>query len=342
VVRRVGQEVSRPARIGHSKRGLQLGRVQPSSRRQLILSTLASPLARAFQDVTFTTEIKVVNVLANVYGKNGEIIRGLAKDDFALSEDGRPQAIRYFANETDLPLTLGLLVDTSMSQRRVLDAERVASFDFVDQVLREATDRVFVMQFDMGVALLQKLTASRHTVEAALGRVAAPSMRQLELQRGGGTLLYECIAVAARDTMRPLTGRKALIVLSDGVDTASEIPLATAVEEAQRAGTLVYSIVFSDANAYGTSLGPLGGGAAEGKGVLQRISRETGGRCFAVSKTLGIEQIYQSIQEELRSQYNLGFVSDVPVRISGFRRLQLTAKQKGLVVQSQSRYWAQR
>ena len=150
---------------------------QHFSRRLLILSTLASPLARAFQEVTFSTEVKVVNVLANVYGKNGEIISGLGKDDFALSEDGRPQAIRYFSSETDLPLTLGLLVDTSMSQRRVLDAERVASFDFVDQVLREATDRVFVMQFDMGVEMLQKLTASRHTVESALGRVAAPSMR---------------------------------------------------------------------------------------------------------------------------------------------------------------------
>src|SRR4029077_8680190 len=133
-----------------------------------------------------------------------------------------------------------------------------------------------------------------------------------------------------------------LIVISDGVDTGSEIPLSTAVEEAQRAGTLVYSIVFSDANAYGTLLGPLMGGGADGKRVLMRISRETGGRCFEVSKSQSIEQIFQAIQEELRSQYNLGFVSDVPVRISGFRRLHLTAKTKGLVIQSQSRYWAQR
>jgi hypothetical protein len=101
--------------------------------------------------------------------------------------------------------------------------------------------------------------------------------------------------------------------------------------------------VFSDANAYGTMLGPLmGGGGPDGKGVLMRIARETGGRCFEVSKTLSIERIYQAIQEELRSQYNLGFVSDVPVRISGFRRLQLTARTKGLNVQAQSRYWAQR
>jgi VWFA-related protein len=225
----------------------------------------------------------------------------------------------------------------------VLDAERIASFGFVDQVLREATDHVFIVQFDMGVEIRQPLTSSRHALEAALAQVSTPSMHQLELQRGGGTLLYEAIAVAARDIMRAQTGRKALIVISDGVDTGSEIPLTTAVEEAQRAGTLVYSVIFSDANAYGTLLGPLmGGGGADGRRVLMRISRETGGRCFEVSKTQSIEQIFQAIQDELRSQYNLGFVSDVPVRISGFRRLQLTAKTKGLVIQSQSRYWAQR
>ncbi|MGD0777678.1 MAG: VWA domain-containing protein [Candidatus Solibacter sp.] len=318
----------------------------PLSRRRLMLSPaalLASPLARAAQDVTFSTEVKVVNVLANVYGKNGEIVRDLTRDDFLLSEDGRPQAIRYFSRETDLPLTLGLMVDTSMSQRRVLDAERIASFEFVDQVLREATDHVFIVQFDLGVDIRQPLTSSRRELERALTQVDTPSLHQLELQRGGGTLLYEAIAVAARDVMRQQTGRKALIVISDGVDTGSEIPLSTAVEEAQRAGTLVYAIVFSDANAYGTPLGPLLGlGGPDGKGVLMRISRETGGRCFEVSKTLSIDRIFQAIQDELRSQYNLGFVSDVPVRISGFRRLQLTAKTKGLVVQAQSRYWAQR
>ena len=212
--------------------------------------------------MTFSTEVKVVNVLANVYGKAGEIVRDLTKDDFLLSEDGHPQTIRYFSRETDLPLTLGLLVDTSMSQRRVLDAERIASFRFVDQVLREATDHVFIVQFDMGVEIRQPLTSSRRALESALAQVDTPSMHQLELQRGGGTLLYEAIAVAARDVMRAQTGRKALIVISDGVDTGSEIPLSTAVEEAQRAGTLVYSIVFSDANAYGTLLGPLMGGGA--------------------------------------------------------------------------------
>jgi len=320
--------------------------VRYPSRRQLLAAagTLGIPLARAWQDPTFSTEIKVVNVLATVRHANGEIERRLTKDAFVLTENGRPQEIRYFSAETDLPLTIGLLIDTSWSQRRVMDAEKVASFAFVNEVLREATDHIFLVQFDMGIEFRQKLTSSRAEFEGALRRVELPSMRQLELQHGGGTLLYEAVAVAARDVMRTIEGRKALIILSDGVDTQSEVPLTTAIEEAQRAGTLIYSIVFSDANAYGTSLGPLLGSpdSAHGRSVLQRFSRETGGRCLEVSKSLSIEQIFKDIQDELRSQYNLGYVSDVPVRISEFRKLQLTTRIKGLVVQSQTRYWAKR
>jgi len=221
---------------------------------------------------------------------------------------------------------------------------KTGSFAFVSEVLREATDHVFLVQFDMGIEFRQKLTSSRAEFENALRRVELPSLRQLELQHGGGTLLYEAVAVAARDVMHTLEGRKALIILSDGVDTQSEVPLTTAIEEAQRAGTLIYSIVFSDANAYGTNLGPLLGSpdSSHGRSVLQRFSRETGGRCLEVTKSLSIEQIFKDIQDELRSQYNLGFVSDVPVRISEFRKLQVTTKVKGLVVQSQMRYWAKR
>jgi VWFA-related protein len=279
-----------------------------------------------------------------VRGKNGELIRNLSKEDFLLSEDGRPQTIRYFSRETDLPLTLGLMVDTSMSQGRVIEAERAASFRFVDQVLREAKDHVFVVQFDMAVEVRQKLTASRQDLEKALAQVNTPTMRQLELQRGGGTLLYEAVGIAARDIMRQQQGRKALIILSDGVDFGSEIPVSTAIEEAQRADTLIYSIVFSDATFYGGALGGLLGGIGEpnGRAVLERMSRETGGSCFEVSKRLSLDQIFAAIQDELRSQYSMGFVSDQAVRISEFRKLQLKAKAKGLAVQSQTRYWAQR
>src|SRR5882672_2677418 len=119
----------------------------------------ASTAANTKQPSTLSVTVKVVNVPATVRDKHGQIISNLAKDDFVLEEDGRPQAVRYFAHDTDLPLTLGLLVDTSMSQRRVLEEERHASYSFLDQMLRQSKDVAFVIHFDHEVELLQDLTS---------------------------------------------------------------------------------------------------------------------------------------------------------------------------------------
>ena len=284
----------------------------------------------------FSTEVKVVNVLATVRNKTGSLVGNLSREDFSLSEDGRPQTIRYFARESDLPLTLGLMVDTSGSQRRVLDAERGASLRFLDQVVRENTDHVFIMQFDSSIQLRQALTSSVARLENALAYVDTETSFQLRIQRGGGTMLYDAVARASEEVMRKQTGRKALIVLSDGVDVGSYGSLKDAVDAAQRADTLIYSILYSDSGAYGI----LGGG--NGRGVLQRMSNESGGSFFEVSKKQTVDQVYDILQEELRSQYNLGYVSDKPVAISGFRAIQLTVRQKGLIVQARRQYWAQR
>jgi VWFA-related protein len=311
-----------------------------SRRKFLSAAALLFPLRRlmAGQDAgaTFSTEIKVVNVLATVRTKSGEFTRNLSKDDFSLSENGHPQTIRYFSRETDLPLTLGLMVDTSLSQQRVLDAERAASFRFLDQVLRENVDQVFIMQFDFAIQLRERLTSSRRKLEETLALVDTPSRKELEVQRGGGTLLYDAVVMASQDIMQNQTNRKALIVLTDGVDFGSDATLETAIEAAQRADTLVYSILFSDSGYYGL----LGG--ADGKKPLMRMSKETGGGFFEVSKKQSIEQIFAIIEDELRSQYNLGYVSDEPVRTSEFRSIQLSTKPKGLVVQARDRYWAKR
>src|SRR5579863_6924787 len=135
----------------------------PVTRRSLLLAAFfpAARLIRGQQDTTFSTDVKVVSVLATVRNKQGQIVRDLNKDDFTLEEDGHPQTIRYFSRETDLPLTLGLLVDTSMSQRRVLGQERSASHSFLDQVLREDKDMAFLIHFDREVELLEDLTSSR-------------------------------------------------------------------------------------------------------------------------------------------------------------------------------------
>ena len=294
-------------------------------------------LARGQDTPVFSTDVKVVNVLATVRNKSGALAGNLNQEDFALSEDRRPQTIRYFARESDLPLTLGLLVDTSGSQRRVLDAERGASVRFLDQVVRNNKDQVFLMQFDSVVQIKQALTSSVGKLDDALAYVDTETMKQVQIRRGGGTLLYDAVATASDDVMSKLKGRKAVIVLSDGVDFGSTLTVKEAVEAAQRADTLVYAILYADPGAYG----PFGGGV-DGRRVMERLAEETGGSFFEVSKKHPVDEMFAILQEELRNQYNMGYVSDKPVTISGFRTIQLTVKRKGLVVQARHQYWAQR
>jgi VWFA-related protein len=297
-----------------------------SRRDALKIAAALCGIARAQDTPTFSAGVKVVNVLATVRNKTGALVGSLGKDDFLLSEEGRPQTIRYFSRETDLPLTLGLMVDTSGSQRHVLDAERGASLHFLDRVIRPV-DKVFIMQFDTVVQMRQELTSAVGKLDDALAYVDTETRSQVRAREGGGTLLYDAIVRAAYDVMRKLTGRKALIVLSDGVDYGSENTLQDALDTAQRADTLIYSILY---------------GGTEGKGILERLSEESGGSLFEVSRKHPVDEVYDILQEELRNQYNLGYVSDKPVTLSGFRKIQLTAKQKGLLVQARHQYWAQR
>jgi VWFA-related protein len=316
------------------------GMTDPSTRRdvlRLAAASFAARLVRAQDETVFSTNVKVVNVLATVRTKKGALVGDLGKDDFSLAEDGHPQAIRYFSRETDLPLTIGLMVDTSGSQRRVLNAERGASLRFLDQVVRPKTDKVFIMQFDSAVQLRQPLTSVVGKLDDAMAYVDTETEKQVRMQNGGGTLLYDAVAQASNDLMKKLTGRKALIVLSDGVDFGSSGSLDDAVEAAQRADTLIYSILYADPSAYG-----IFGGGHDGRSVMERLAGDTGGSFFEVSKKQTVDQMFEILQKELRTQYNLGYVSDKPVTLSEFRAIQLTAKEKGLEVQARRRYWAQR
>lgn len=347
------------------------------SRRGFLASAVAFlPAARLFgadeDNVKFSTDVKVVAVLATVRDKKGAIIHNLVKDDFVLQEDGRAQVIKYFSQQTDLPLTLGLLVDTSGSQRRVLGKERDASRTFIEQVLREDKDQTFLIHFDREVELLQDLTPSKKKLEDALDQMNASSQPQMQRQGGGGggggypsgggrrggagTALYDSVLLASNELMKKQTGRKALILLSDGVDNGSKVGIGECIESAQRANTLVYSILFADKNAYGSPLSQLGGmggrrggmgrggppmssNRPDGKKILQRISLETGGGFFEVSDKHPIEKIYSTIEEDLRNQYSLGYTSDSS-NGAGFRRINLTAKKKDLVVQATQGYYA--
>jgi von Willebrand factor type A domain len=333
-----------------------------------------------------SVETKLVTLYATVRDKHGKIVADLNKEDFALDEDGRPQTISHFVRDTDVPLTLGLLVDTSYSQRGVLDDERNASYTFLDHMLRDK-DRAFVIHFDRQVELLQDLTPSRPKLQAALQLLdASPrdtSDDEDSTQRHAGTLLYDAVYLASNDLMKQQQGRKALFVLSDGVDRGSKKTLEDAVEAAQRSDTSVYSILFAGEEQErpherhgglggghggwggmgggwpgGPMGGPGGGGPggggggggqrypeeshADGKKVLDRISTQTGGRLFEVSKKMPVDQIYAAIEEELRNQYSLGYSPSPADTGAGYHKIHLTTDKKGLTVQARDGYYTGR
>ncbi len=343
---------------------------------------------------TIAVDVKVVTLPVTVRDKHDKIIRDLTKDDFTLQEDGRPQTIKYFSQDTNLPLTLGLLVDTSRSQTNVLDAERNASRNFLEQMLVQEKDKAFLIHFDREVELLQDLTSSREKLQKALDLLQTPSDRDRsndpndpsnspsgsDSHHGGGTQLYDAVYLASNELMKKQQGRKAIIVLTDGVDRGSKTYLEGAIEAAQRADTVIYAVYFAaprnqEGQRHGGGMGrggggwPGGGGGGwpgggggypgggggrgggqrhpeeshvDGKKILERISKETGGRFFVVSKKQTVGEIYDSIVEELRTQYNMGFTPDKDSSASGYHHLQLTVKKKDLTVQTRDGYYADR
>jgi VWFA-related protein len=303
-----------------------------------------SPLLLCAQDAaTFSTDVRVVNLFATVRDAQGHVVPNLTKDDFTLEEDGRPQTIRYFSQESGLPLTLGLLIDTSISQKRVLAEERTASFRFLSQVLRPEQDRAFVIHFDRDVELLQDLTSSRELLDQALARLQTPKLPprkrgdpKIGLWALGGTALYDSVLLASDDLMRKQAGRKAIVLLTDGVDNGSKIGLFAAIQSAQRSDTLAYSILFADRDAYDGTFA-----SASGKKALERISHETGGAFFEVSTARPIAAIYAQLEEELRNQYSIGYVPDRSATAPGYRKIHLVSKP-GLFVTTRDGYYASR
>ena len=367
----------------------------------IALPGLGPPIRAQDAAASIAVDVKVVTLPVTVRDKHGKIVRDLTKDDFTLQEDGRSQTIRYFSQEANLPLTLGLLVDTSRSQTNVLDAERNASRSFLDQMLVQEKDKAFLIHFDREVELLQDLTSSREKLQAALELLKTPSDHERSndpndsgdsrsgsgsgSHHGGGTQLYDAVFLASNELMKKQQGRKALVILSDGVDRGSKTYLESAIESAQRADTVVYSIYFADAHREDRNEGqrrgggmgrggggwpgggggwpgggggyPGGGGGrggpgggqrhpqeprADGKKILERISKETGGRFFEVSKKESVGEIYSSIVEELRTQYSMGYTPDKDSAASGYHHVQLQVKGKDLSVQTREGYYADR
>jgi len=315
---------------------------------------------------TFSVKVAEVQIAATVKDTNGRNNPNLQKEDFILEEDGKPQAIEYFARRSDLALTLGLLVDTSMSQRQVLQEERRASLQFFEQVLRPEKDLAFVITFDFEARLLADLTGDVRRLENTLRQVVLPE-NEPGPGRGGrgggrgrgrggggaGTVLYDAAFLAAEDILKDQTGRKSIILISDGVDNGSIESPESAIEAVQRADTVIFSIRYYDEDAYsgrglgrgmppgrGGSRGPgIGNAVPDGKGVLKKLAAETGGSLFEVSRKLPLDEIFNRIQEELRSQYIIGYTPPKADATSGFRRISLRTRDKALKVSCRSGYY---
>jgi VWFA-related protein len=374
--------------------GLALLAIVPDATRMFAQTPPPPTLETGDQPATtVSVDVKAVTVLATVRDKHGKIISNLTKEDFTLQEDGHPVSIRYFAKEADLPLTLGLLVDTSMSQRTVLDQERAASGTLLEQMLHEK-DAAFLIHFDREVELLQDITSSRSKLEDALALLHTaqpgaedqpsasggsgsgqdggnwPGAGRQHGQHHGGTQLYDAIYLAADELMKKQPGRKALIVLSDGVDRGSKESLMNAIEAAERADTSVYCVLFKgeeEDHGSGGGFGYPGGGGgggmggggmgghhrgggggggqgypqeerADGKKIMEQIAKETGGRFFEASKKQPLDQIYSSIEEDLRNQYSLGFTPD-KADSGGYHKLVLTTTRNDTVVQTRDGFY---
>ncbi len=371
------------------------------SRRQLLATLLSAPVFAPRALAQFAAGVKVVNVLATVRDKDGKIVKGLTKDDFILAEDGRNENITYFSQQSDLPLILGLLVDTRGSERRNIATEKDASHKFLESVLRPEKDKAFIIHFDREVELLQDLTASRERLDHALdilqptqynnagnsndpnsnggnqggggtqggnggtwggypgggigfpggGRMGGGGMGRRggggqRMGGGGGTKFYDAVYLSADEILSKQQGRKAVIMLTDGEDNGSKETIDSAIHTAQRAEMLAYSIHIAD-NESGFTRGFGGGGYGGGRGgqerpdgkkILKQISKATGGGYFEFKKSL--DDIYNQINEELRNQYSIGYTSHKPESDGTFRKIELTVKQKGLIVQCRDGYYS--
>lgn len=341
---------------------------------------LAGPNSAA----TETGQGKMINIFVTVRDKKGRIVSDLTSNDFILAEDGRPQNLQYLAKAASQPLILGLLVDTSPSQNRELDRERSASGDFFDQMVREDMDKAFVIHFDHEVELLQDLTASHQKLEQALATLQTSQVSQSQGNnsqdtdsgqgpggRGsgmrfhrGGAQLYDAVYLASNELMKKQNGRKAVILLSDGVDRGSKETLDSSLEAAQRANTIIYSVLVKGEQEYqggggrggfgypgmgGPGMGRRGGGGRgypqenrpDPKKILGQLSSETGGRLFEASKKMPLTDIYGQIEEDLKNQYNLGYTpSRAEGMETGFHHIQLTTTNKDDAVAVRSGYYS--
>jgi VWFA-related protein len=296
---------------------------------------------------TVKVNVEVVQLFFNVKDKRGALIPNLTKDNFDIFEDGKQQTIKYFKAESDLPLTLGILIDSSGSQQRVLDMEKEVGGSFLESTLRPK-DEAFVISFDVDITLLQDFTTSvsrlRHALNEAKINTGGVSCSGGPIGPQGpipcsstgprGTALYDAVYLASHDELSHEVGRKAMILLTDGEDEGSRLKIKDAIEAAQKADAICYVLLIADRGFYGF-------GGYHGDFEMKKLTQETGGRVIEVgNKIEKLRQAFDQISQELRSQYNIGYTPTNATRDGSFRKVEIKPKQGDYKVQARSGYYA--
>ncbi len=285
----------------------------------LLLCVIALTALAQEPQFTIKVESNLVNVLCTVTDRRGRLIPNLTKDDFIIEEDGKKQEVVSFSKENELPLTLALLIDTSGSVREVLPAEKETASAFINTILTPR-DLAMVIKFDKVAKVMQDFTESKRRMSDAIDQ-SGPT--------GNGTALYDALILAARDHLSMESGRKAMILISDGDDEGSSHRLNDALFAAQSADSIIYSI------------SNIVDGAQSGKGpdTLKRLSGDTGGAVFFIRRATDFKGIFDTIASELRGQYSIAYKSTNTTRDGKFRNIKVLAKETSMTVRARKGYF---
>lgn len=274
---------------------------------------------------TLKVRVDLVNVQFSVSDRHGRFVPGLRAKDFVIEEDGKRQDIRHFARENELPLTIAMLIDTSPSVRPVFDEEKVTAISFLESVLRP-TDLALIMGFDRSVTLVQDYTENTKLLKTSID----------ELKIGGGTSVFDAVYLACKEKLNGESGRKAIILISDGEDTTSKVKFIDALLAAHQSDAVIYSISNSGRGFFYHR----GGGRGGDPGTLKKFSEETGGSTFFVDGKNSFRKIFDQIARELRSQYSLGYVSSNTTRDGKFRQIRILTKDSSYKIKARKGYYA--
>lgn len=284
-----------------------------------------TPAGRAVEgqepQTTIRTEVALVNLIFSAVDGRNRLVRGLTADDFEVFEDRQSQKVQYFSDlskGSEVPLTIALLIDTSGSVKGKLDYEKKTAEEFFRGILRRSRDLALIIQFDSEVNLVQDFTDDLNKLVAALDG----------LQAGNSTSLYDAVYLAVNEKLRHETGRKVIVVITDGDDTSSLVRKGEAVMLAQQNDVIIYGIGVR--GEFGANFG-----------VLKDFAAETGGSFFSPRARLEeIRAAFRSINEELQGQYSLGYVSTNKRRDGSFRTVDIRCKVSGVRVRTRKGYYA--